>query len=275
MIDKLLEWAREDANIKALVMTGSRVKGTSDELSDYDIVVLAEEGHLYLQDDRWMPYIGKVWLFIPEKVKFQGKIFGTRLVLFEGGINVDFTFFPVKFLDRLVKAGAFREPYEVLLDKVGVTEHLKAVSFLEQKIKKPSEKSYLQLVREFWFEAYQMAKSLKREDLWVVKSRDADVKHRLLLKMIEWYEEAKHHGADRRIGPIGKRMKTWVTSATWEAAHGIFAHFDKKDSWEGLANTLTLFRNLAVEVARMLNYHYPYEMDRNITDYIYRLKNDL
>ncbi len=274
MIDKLLNWAKQDPNLKALVLTGSRANDTNDGLSDYDIALLVEEDCLYLRNDRWMSSIDQVWLYIPEKIRFKEKVFKTRLVIFKEGVNVDFTFISLKFLDQAIKGGAFPKDYRILLDKDGIGRKLKAEPYRESRIKKPSEKTYHRLVEEFWFEVYQIAKNLKRDDLWVVKYRDAYLKHHLVLKMIEWLEAVKHDWNNKTF-PIGKRMKTWVTPSIWKAAHGIFPHFDNKDSWESLFHTLTFFRDLAIETAKKFNFTYPNEIDQSISGYVTSLKEEM
>ncbi len=127
---------------------------------------------------------------------------------------------------------------------------------LSEKIKKPSEKLFVQLVEEFWFECYQIAKSLKREDLWVVKFRDAGIKQ-LLLQMIEWHENV--------ILPTGKRMKSQVGKEIWKATKGLFARFETRESYEALLESIDLFRRLAKTVAQREGFRYPQSADRNIT----------
>jgi hypothetical protein len=48
----------------------------------------------------------------------------------------------------------------------------------------------------------------------------------------------------------------------------IFARFDKEDSWRAVCALMPLYRRLAGETARYLNYPYPDDMDKAISEFI-------
>lgn len=271
IIDNARNWAKKNPQIRALILTGSRACGNEDDLSDYDFMVFCKNTSLVLKDHKWFASIGKLWLSLPEKVSYHGKIYPTRLCIFEEGKNVDFTFFSLDVLRSLLKKGTFLDAKtKVLVDKEGSTKSLKDPSIADLKIKKPSQKTFTLLVEEFWFEAYQIAKYIKRGDLWPAKFRDADVKHRLLLKMIEWNEAAKLNW--KFISrPTGKRMQSWISKSTWEEIQKIFCHFDQKECWKALFQMMALFRKLAIETATKSDFTYLYEIDRQVSDYIRKL----
>ena len=90
---------------------------------------------------------------------------------------------------------------------------------------------------------------------------------RRLLQMIEWHAQAEHHWHyDTWI--VGKHMQKWVSADLWQAFFGIFAHFDKEDSWRSVCALLPLYRRLASETAQRLGYPYPAEMDQAISAFI-------
>jgi len=90
--------------------------------------------------------------------------------------------------------------------------------------------------------------------------------------MIEWYEKAKH-GWNYDTNCDAKRMQSWVTKSIWEKAHKIFGHFDKEDSFAALMCTIELFRKIATDTAKMLDYEYLTDVDNEITKLIKDLKN--
>lgn len=275
MIQKIIDWAKKEKSIRALVLTGSRAKDKNvDAFSDYDISVFATNSDAFTRDLGWLGKMGKVWVSIPEKITLKKKVYPTRLVIFEKGIKADFAFFTVDLLKEYVKSKSlpedFNRGYKIILSKDGIAEKLQQPAFKGFKNKIPSEKEYLALVEEFWFEVYHVAKYLKREDLWVAKARDADIKHRLLLKMIEWHAAAKQQ-LDYTPNSMGKRMESWVEPKIWKAMQGIFAHFDSKDSWKCLIHSLDLFRQLSLETAHLWNFTYPYQIDKAMTQYITKL----
>ena len=110
---------------------------------------------------------------------------------------------------------------------------------------------------------------LKRNDLWSVKFR-ANAMHEFLLQMIQWHAETQKNWKEKSE-PLGKNMKLWVDSATWNALQEVFAHFDVQNSWRALFSTLDLFRRLSADVARHLGYDYPIAIDKNMSEFIVTL----
>lgn len=277
VIDEIKDWASQEEGIQALILVGSRARRDDDELSDYDISVFCASYDTYAKDDQWLSQIGKVWVCLPLSIEQNSRTFPTRLVIFEGGVKVDFAFYTLDVLENLVNSNPLPEMYDngyqVLLDKEGRTQKMVKPSLSGYKKEKPSEKEFVDLIKEFWFEVYHVAKYLKREDLWSVKFRASGINHHLLLKMIEWNEQAKHNW-NYSTYFLGGRMKSWVGPSTWEGLHGVFAHFDKEDSWKALKNTIELFRKLSIETAKLLDYEYPHDVDVNIDDFIQTLRQE-
>src|SRR5262249_17667265 len=205
-------------------------------------------------DDRWISAIADVCVYIPEKVIHHGQVFATRLVIYQTGAKVDFILYSTGVLRKFARPGSLPEPYDlgyrVLLDKDGVAAGLPSPSFQAFRRGEPTEADFLECVHEFWFEAYHVAKYLRRQDLWQVKDRDWTTK-RMLLRMIEWHERGKH-GWDYRTHPQGKQMKSWVAAETWEELARVFAHFDAEESWEAMFATCELFGRTARETAQSL-----------------------
>jgi aminoglycoside 6-adenylyltransferase len=253
-------------------MTGSRSRlaGVVDELSDYDLEIFTSEPALYTSSDAWMSEIGKVWVYLPEKMPDRCE---TRLVVFDQGVKVDFAILPVSALEVIVKSQKLDELYErsyrVLVDKSGLASRLPLPSHLPPTRPTPTEPEFLAAVREFWFEASHIPKYLQRGDLWVVKFRDWTMKE-LLLQMLEWHALSTVDAPDVRH--IGTGMKEWVRPDIWERLEKVFGRFDGADSWRALLATISLFRDVAVETARELGYAYPAEVDESISNYVRRFK---
>jgi aminoglycoside 6-adenylyltransferase len=111
-----------------------------------------------------------------------------------------------------------------------------------------------------------------RGDLWAVKFRDADIKHRLLLKLIQWHESSKKHWKLHAL-PNGHGMKKWASPRVWNWAHRLFPPFEHEASWRGLIQTIVFFRECAEELSNKLGYRYPAELDRHFTGYLLHLMN--
>jgi aminoglycoside 6-adenylyltransferase len=277
ILSRIVSWAAREDPVRALVLEGSRAeKGQVDELADYDVNMFITDPGPYTQDDRWISAIADVWVYIPEKVTHHGQVFATRLVIYQAGVKVDFILYSTDVLREFARSDPLPEPYDfgyqVLLDKDSVAADMPASSLQAFRRGKPTETTFLECVHEFWFEAYHVAKYLRRRDLWPVKGRDWTTKC-LLLRMIEWHERGKH-GWDYRTHPLGKHMESWVATETWERLARVFAHFDAEDSWEAMFATCELFGRVARETAQSLGCRYPAEIEEHIVTFARQLRKE-
>lgn len=273
MIDEILHWANYEKPIRAVVLTGSRAVDKHDEFSDYDLALFCTDIDTITCDDEWLSKIGKIWVCVHEKIYIKDKEFPSRLVIFEKGIKVDFSFYPIEVLKDLSSL-SFQSGYRVLLDKERMVISIPSLNENVSVNIKPSRERFSTIINEFWFEAYHVAVYLKRGDLWSAQFRLNGLHHQCLLKMIEWNELSKTDW--KGIFPeLGKRMQSWVSKDTWDALHRSFAHFDEKDSWNALENTTNLFRVLANQTAAHLGYNYLNEVDSHISKFINELRGKL
>jgi aminoglycoside 6-adenylyltransferase len=266
-LSKILEWAQAEPNIRCVVLVGSRARSQEvDALADFDVQIYARTTDPYTLDETWLSHIRPVWLVLPEQYHQDDLFVPTRLVIFAGGTKVDFAFYPAT---AVVKSVSVWPAYRVLVDKDGtVPQSAHRTLSLSRR---PSAADFANVVREFWFEAYHVAKYLARNDLWLVKARDWATKQPLLTA-IEWHEQARN-GPQYETQWDGKGMQAWVSAEIWEKLNGVFAPFDRKNSWEALLATIALFRGLCKDLASMLDYEYPDDMDANISGFIHDLYN--
>lgn len=256
ILSKICSWAQGESAIRAAILIGSRaIERGGDELSDYDISLFTNPQELDIQDDSWLSFIGKHWVCVHEKLPWKDKIIPTRLVIFEGGVKVDFAFYPLETLVELSQSNILPDDYDagyqVLLDKDSLTKEIPQPSLKAFQCKKPSRIEFERVILEFWFEAYHVAKYLKRGDLWIAKFRDWGMKDPFLLTMICWNRAAKH-AWEFKTHSQGKAMQSWVSEVIWKELHGCFSHFDAEDAWKSLEKMTSLFRRLALETASNL-----------------------
>lgn len=279
MLQKIIAWATNETPINTLILLGSRGRNEAvDQWSDYDISVFCTHYDAYTESQDWLTEIDKVWVCVNETTLFKNQTFPTRLVIFEGGIKVDFSFFTMDVLQQIsqsIKSGTIPDEYamgyQVLIDKSNFTKNLNISHFPKPKAQKPTQEEFLRVINEFWFEAYHVAIYLKRNDLWSVKFR-SNATHSFLLQMITWHSEAKNNWS-HKVPPNGKNMKSWVEPEIWKAIQNICAHFNTEDSWNSLFNTVDLFRKLSFETSNMLGIDYPKELDKNMSIFLLKLED--
>ena len=262
--DTILRWAEKSNNIRALVLTGSRARGDCDELSDYDVVLFVKDTKPFVRSDRWLTKLGKAWVGIAEETSLRNRTFPTRLVIFDQGIKVDFTILPLD----LAKEKTFEGEYLVLLDREG--RFKKTRDAKAKTIKKPSSKEFWQLVDEFWFEAYHVAKYLNRGDLWQAKMREADLKYRILITMLAWNVGLKNGWAKPSI-PVCKNVESWLDRRTSRVLTHLFSKYDRKKSQNALKKIIELFTVASEEISKRLKFTGRHEAHQELSKYINNL----
>jgi aminoglycoside 6-adenylyltransferase len=274
ILNHIIRWGAREAPVRALLLMGSRaVREPADQLADLDIGVFATDSTPYLDDDGWIGQIANPWVYSPDQFYFHDTPVPTRLVIYEGGTKVDYSFWSPASVERLAGERYFDTGYKVLLDKAGTLQRLDPPSFTPAIPPRPTEQAFVRLINEYWFEAYHVAKYLYRGDLWLVKFRDAGSLKVYLLTLMEWYELAKH-GWNCDVKWTGKHIRQWLEPALYDRLGEIFAHFDVEDSWKALFANNALFRDLSDRTARLLGYRYPSSVAENISQFILNLHED-
>jgi len=268
VLSNVVAWATREANVRRLVLVGSRARAEPlDELADIDLQVYVETSEPYARDNTWLPKIGQPWLCVRDEYSDADVTVPTRLVIFEGGMKVDFAFYPAGVVSDGARAGL---AHRVLLDKdaVGCSGATGKPSPLQPE--PPSDVEFRRVVDEFWFEAYHVAKYLARNELWLAKSRDWATK-RFLWRMIEWHEHiARGHVQDAWC----EERRSAFSDDTWEALYETFSGFARGNSWRATFATIDLFQRLAADVAAILGFSYPTTTDRNMSQLIIGLRGD-
>jgi len=272
LLQNITKWARSRSEIRVVVLTGSRARmdGTADDLSDLDVELFSEPAEILAGSTEWLSEIGTPWVFLPLQTTDGHP---ARLVIFEGGAKVDFKLYPLDVLRQTVKSGRlpdlYGRGYRVLVDKDGLGALIPKPRAQPGRGKKPTQEQFRALVEEFWFEAYHVAKYLRREDLWAAKCRDWGVKE-LLRTMIEWHAK-RTRGWSHDTWHLGIRMKDWAEPAIWGRLFSAFGRFEAQDSWRALTETMDLFSEVAKEVSDCMHYRYPDGVEDNLRSYIYSL----
>ena len=266
---KAIAWANTEDAVRAAIIEGSRARRDSriDQFSDYDLNLYVTDMAVLTRSDDWIRQIWPVWAM--EKLYDPDDII-SRLVLFEGGYDIDFKLVPISNLlacvEQQILPEEYHRGYTVVLDKDGLAARLPPPDYKAVAKPKPTEEQFVYAVNVFWFELFHLVMYLHRGDLWQVKGRDSGIKNRLL-QMIEWHARASHNW-DYDTWMVGKNMRSWVAPDLWQAFFEIFARFDVQDSWRAVCALMPLYRRLASETAQGLGYAYPYEMDTAISGFI-------
>ncbi|HZC74338.1 MAG TPA: aminoglycoside 6-adenylyltransferase, partial [Gaiellaceae bacterium] len=93
-LGRVAEWAASRPDVRAAVLVGSQARSETpaDEYSDVDIGLFADEPALLLEDRSWLRTFGEPVLSFLEPTAVGGQL--ERRVLFDDGLEVDFSIFP-------------------------------------------------------------------------------------------------------------------------------------------------------------------------------------
>lgn len=275
MISQLVEWAENQAPVRAMLLTSTRAipNAPVDAFSDYDVILVTADIHPFYVDRSWLEDFGRVlvgyWDPIYREPDYHCDVFG-NVIQYEDGLKIDFTLWPIELLGRIAAASELPAEldagYKVLLDKDGLTEGLPSPTYTAYIPKPPGNERFQTLVNDFFSDAPYVAKCLWRDELLPAKwCLDFDMKHVHLRPMLEWRVQL-HHGWSVKIGALGKGLKRHLPAYIWRQLENSYTGAGIEENWEALFNTMALFRQVAAEVAEGLGYKYPHELDRRVTE---------
>ena len=170
MFDLILDFARKNNLIKAVLLNGSRANPNAqkDKFMDYDVVYVVDNTQSFIENKDWIKDFGEILimqepdnpnLFVSE---FSIEEKYTYLIQFKDGNRIDLTFAAIEFSKKI----CLKEPYTVtLLDKHGIFPKHYAPNDKILHIKKPSEKEFLVCCNEFWWVSTYIAKGLWRNQI--------------------------------------------------------------------------------------------------------------
>ncbi|MGH0427862.1 aminoglycoside 6-adenylyltransferase [Bacillus hominis] len=270
MLDLIINTAKEDERIRAVIMNGSRVNPNvkKDCFQDYDIIYVVKEVQPFTSNHNWIHRFGEIMIVqMPEEMSLlpaeeDGKF--PYLMQFMDGNRIDLTLVPVDLINTFVGQDSLSK---LLLDKDNCIEELPPASDKDYLIKKPTEKEFLDCCNEFWWCSTNVAKGLWREELSYVKGMlDGPVRD-MLIVMLEWHVGMK---TDFTVntGKFGKHFEQYIDKDMWEQFKQIFSNAEYESIWESFFVMGDLFREVANEIANTYGYRYPQDDDDKVSSYL-------
>jgi len=274
VLGRVLAWAREQPLVRAVVLESSRtVAGaTLDRFSDYDILLVVAETRPFSEDNGWQRFFGEPLTRFGDSKETLGFTTYFRLVFYQDHTKIDFAIWPVELLRTVLERQESTElldwGYRVLLDKDGLAARLPAPTRTAHIPKKPSEREYLALIEEFWWEATYAAKNLWRDELVMARyNLDVVMRAELLVPLLEWRIEIDRDWS-WKPGMAGRGLKRALPPDLWAAFERTYAGPGIPENWDAVFATTALFRRVAREVGAALGYTYPQAMDDGVSDYL-------
>ncbi|EJS75590.1 aminoglycoside 6-adenylyltransferase [Bacillus cereus] len=274
MLDLIINTAKEDERIRAVIMNGSRVNPNvkKDCFQDYDIIYVVKEVQSFTSNHDWIHRFGEIMIVqMPEEMSLlpadeDGKF--PYLMQFMDGNRIDLTLVPVHLINKFVGKDSLSK---LLFDKDNCMEEFSPASDKDYLIKKPTEKEFLDCCNEFWWCSTNVAKGLWREELSYVKGMlDGPVRD-MLIVMLEWHVGMK---TDFTVntGKFGKHFEQYIDKDMWEQFKQTFSNAEYESIWESFFVMGDLFREVTNEIADTYGYQYPQDDDDKVTSYLKHVK---
>jgi len=273
VLKRLHDWGEADPDIRAMILTSSRVRPDRpvDVLSDYDVVLALSDVEAFSADDRWMCALGTPMVCWGDQHELHGEATYFRGVVYADGVKIDYTLWPDTLLDRVSEAALPDEldvGYSILLDKDGRTGRWLPPTYRAHIPARPTQAEYQAIVEEFWWGTTYAAKSLWRNELVFAKFvLDYDMKLVTFGRLLEWRIELDHDWSIKP-GRYGRGLERLLPDDIWSAFAMTYVGLDIEENWEALFRLSALFRRVAAEVGEALGYSYPYHVDEAVSAYL-------
>lgn len=269
MMELILQVAKEDERVRSVAMNGSRTNSNvpKDTFRDYDIVYLVSDLQSFLINPDWITVFGKrIIMQTPEDMAMFPPGLGGRftyLMLLEDGNRIDLMLVPIEEKDMYCSED---ELTVILLDKDGNMPKLSEPTDKGYWIKKPSADFFADCCNEFWWVSTYVAKGLWRQEILYAYDHLNSVRE-MLLTMLEW-KVGIETNFSLSIGKNRKYLKSYLDNHMWERLMKTYPSGDYEQVWNAFFETIDLFEQVAIEVANILEYQYPFEDTNKLKQYL-------
>jgi aminoglycoside 6-adenylyltransferase len=278
MLDLILEAARGDERIRAVILNGSRANPNAprDIFQDFDVVFLVTDVAPFRHNEEWIERFGEIMILqMPEDMgdpppSWDGGF--AYLMQFADGNRIDLGIYPLAKLEERTRDSLT----VVLLDKDGRIEPLPEANESDYLPRPPAAKAFADCCNEFWWVCPYVAKGLwRREIVYAKYMLDRFVRDQLM-KMITWYVGLRTDFS-RNPGKFGRHLEQCLEPKLWALLQKTYSDADYESTWDALFETCALFRRLAIPVAEHFGFDYPHKDDERVSahvEHVRRLPRD-
>lgn len=257
---RIAAWAQAQADIRAVVVIGSRARDdqTVDAHSDLDLCLFTTARENYARSDGWLATFGSFWLAVLETTGYGDPEW---LVIYDSDAKADFALLHADptvpslaaQIRRLPHHNVFARGLRVLVDKYPQREPIDLPVRLEPL---PDAEQLATHVRAFLLDCTRAAKFIDRGDIWRAQAVISRTLHDQVLTMMTWHARSRHGDAyETWYG--GRYVERWADARAVAALPGLFPAYARDTLYAALMAHLTLIRWLAEETAARLGGAFP------------------
>lgn len=269
MIELIINTAKSDDRIRAVIMNGSRANPNAqrDIFQDFDIVYLVTDVSSFRDDWTWINRFGELMILqMPEMMADPPPSNDGRFVYlmqFTDGNRIDLTLLPSAKFHELR-----RDSLSVLLlDKDGIVEPFPTPNESDYLPTPPTAKAFFDCCNEFWWVCPYVAKGLWREEIIYVKYHLDQVIREQLMKMLTWYVGVKTQFLGSP-GKLGKHFKQYLEPELWAMLEKTYSDATYENTWDALNIMCELFRVTGNQVAEHFGFDYPRTDDEKVSAHL-------
>jgi aminoglycoside 6-adenylyltransferase len=269
ILELIVNTARDDGRIRAVIMNGSRANPDAprDPFQDFDIVYIVTDVAPFERNYDWIERFGELMIMqMPEDMldppptNFGGFAY---LMQFADGNRIDLGIYPLAKLDELEKDSLSL----LLLDKDGIIEPFAPASDSDYFPKPPTAKAFADCCNEFWWVCPYVAKGLWREEIPYAKHMADQVVRDELTKMLKWHIGIKTQFS-KDPGKLGKYFAKYLEPELWAMLLKTYSDAGYDNTWEALLTMCDLFRITALHVAGYFGFDYPHGDDERVSAHL-------
>ena len=269
MLDLILNIAKQDKNIKAVCMNGSRVneKNKPDIHQDFDIVYIVENLEDIIADLEWINQFGnRIITQFPEAQDLYPSELEERypiLMLFDDYNRIDLILLSKNKLseylveDKLIK---------ILLDKDNLLPKNNSVSEASYWISKPYQKLFDECINEFYWVSTYVMKGIWRNEL-LYSIDHLNICRRMLLLMLAW-DKGYKFDFQVNFGKSFKYLPNYLGSNKNSELTSTYPHLNTNEIKEALYKMTEMFDYAAVMVSKKCKLNYDTENYAEVKKYI-------
>jgi aminoglycoside 6-adenylyltransferase len=269
MLDLIVDTAKGDERIRAVIMNGSRANpyAPRDIFQDYDVVYVVTDVAPFKNNYEWIKRFGELMILQePEDMQDpppQGDDYFSYLMQFTDGNRIDLGIFPLNKTDELGKDSLSL----LLLDKDGIIEPFSPADERDYLPKLTTAKAFADCCNEFWWVCPYVAKGLWREEITYAKFMLDQVLREELMKMLTWYIGVKT-GFSSNPGKFGKYFQKYLEPELWDMLLKTYSDASYENTWEALFVMCDLFRTAAIYVGERFGFDYPHGDDERVSAHL-------
>lgn len=269
VMQQILDFANNEDRVRVVMLNGSRVNPNApkDIMQDYDIVFFVEDmdSLSYKTDQSWINVFGELVIMQQNDFEDGAYIF---LMQFKDGVRIDLSFQDIRRIEESVREDTLSN---ILLNKDDIELKLPVPNDSGHYVLKPSEKEFDEVLNEAWWIQTYVAKAIWRDELPLAKYMFDVILIDCIRKLLSWYIGGKHKW-NVNVGKCGKWFKRYLSDEIYNDFISIYPIIEYEEMWESLFRAGKFIGRIGMSLAESLEYSYPTKDDRNVTEYIKRIK---